>query len=379
MKVLLVVGTRPEAIKLAPLYFALCGQAGCQVRLCSTGQHREMLDQVLKLFNLRPNYDLDLMAPDQNLFDFTASSLKAMRVVLDRERPDVVVVQGDTVTAFTAGLASYYLKLPLAHVEAGLRTGDPWAPFPEELYRKMCDALSTFHFAPTLWAKNNLLREGYPEARLYVTGNTVVDALLMIWHQVKALERPPGVPEQMASDIQEWIKETPRMVLVTGHRRESFGEGMKNIAIALKGLATQHDDINIIYPVHMNPNVQKPVRAILEGVPRVHLLPPVPYDAFVWLMGKCSFVMTDSGGVQEEAPSLGKPVLVMRTKTERPEAVEAGTARLVGNSCEGIMAAAQTLLLDHAEYSKISTRPNPFGDGRASERIAAILSGELDK
>lgn len=370
---MVVFGTRPEAIKLAPVIQALAAVPAAQVVTVATGQHREMLDQVMKLFRIRPDHDLGLMRPDQSLADLTASSLKAVSEVLKRERPSVLVVQGDTTTVLGASLAAYYEAVPVAHVEAGLRTGDPRSPFPEEQNRKLCDVLSDVLFPPTPWARDNLLREGYPPQRMLVTGNTVIDALLQVANEVKSLGEPPGVEAGLAASLAQWCRGGRRVVLVTGHRRESFGEGIRNIALALKALAERNEDVEVVYPVHLNPNVQRPVHELLEGCQRVHLVPPLPYNAFVWLMQRAFLVLTDSGGIQEEAPALGKPVLVMRETTERPEAVEAGTARVVGTDSAAIVKAAETLLHSAAEYEKIARAVNPFGDGKASGRIVKAL------
>jgi UDP-N-acetylglucosamine 2-epimerase len=370
---MVVFGTRPEAIKLAPVIKALAAAPAAQVVTVATGQHREMLDQVLELFRIKPDHDLGLMRPDQSLADLTASSLKAVSEVLKRERPSVLVVQGDTTTVLGASLAAYYEAVPVAHVEAGLRTGDPRSPFPEELNRKLCDALSDVLFPPTAWARDNLLREGYPPERMLVTGNTVIDALLQVANEVKSLGEPPGVEAGLAASLAQWCRGGRRVLLVTGHRRESFGEGIRTIALALKALAQRNEDVEVVYPVHLNPNVQRPVHELLEGCQRVHLVPPLPYNAFVWLMQRAFLVLTDSGGIQEEAPALGKPVLVMRETTERPEAVEAGTARLVGTDGAAIISAAETLLHNAAEYEKMARAVNPFGDGKASGRIVKAL------
>ncbi len=370
---MVVFGTRPEAIKLAPVIQALAAEPAAQVVTVATGQHREMLDQVLQLFRIKPDHDLGLMRPDQSLADLTASSLKAVSAVLKRERPSVLVVQGDTTTVLSASLAAYYEAVPVAHVEAGLRTGDPRSPFPEEQNRKLCDALSDVLFPPTAWARDNLLREGYPPQRMLVTGNTVIDALLQVANDVKPLREPPGVEAGLAASLAQWCRAGRRVLLVTGHRRESFGEGIRNIALALKALAERNQDVEVVYPVHLNPNVQRPVHELLEGCQRVHLVPPLPYNAFVWLMQRAFLVLTDSGGIQEEAPALGKPVLVMRETTERPEAVEAGTTRLVGTDGAAIVTAAETLLHNAGEYEKMARAVNPFGDGKASGRIVKAL------
>ncbi|MBM3946875.1 MAG: UDP-N-acetylglucosamine 2-epimerase (non-hydrolyzing) [SAR202 cluster bacterium] len=373
MKVLVVFGTRPEAIKLAPVIVALRSEPRAEVVAVSTGQHRQMLDQTLDQFSLRPDEDLDLMRPEQTLPDLTARALQAVGGVLRRARPSVLVVQGDTTTVLAAALAAYYEGVPVAHVEAGLRTGDPRSPFPEEMNRRLCDALSDVLFPPTETAKRCLLSEGFPADRMLVTGNTVIDALLQVAAHVRLLESAPGVGPELAQRLATLCGSGRRVVLVTGHRRESFGDGIRNVALALRALAERNRDVEVIYPVHLNPNVQRPVHELLQSCDRVHLVPPLPYSAFVWLMQRCYLVLTDSGGIQEEAPALGKPVLVTRDTTERPEAVEAGTARLVGTRTDTIVKAAEQLLHERGEYEKMARAVNPFGDGKASGRIVRAL------
>ena len=362
-------GTRPEAIKLAPVIQELRRRKGFEPRVCVTAQHREMLDQVLETFSIRPDYDLDLMKPGQDLFDITARCLEGLRPVLLRERPDAVVVQGDTTTVFAAALAAFYLGIPVAHVEAGLRTFDKRRPFPEEMNRRLASHLAGLHFAPTERARQNLLAEGLPREQVFVTGNTVVDALFHVREKHRGRwPRPPGLRP---------VGKARRIVLVTGHRRESFGPGFENICRALRSIAGSHPHVEIIYPVHLNPNVREPVFRLLGGLPNVQLIEPAGYVPFVGLMEACHLVLTDSGGIQEEAPSLGKPVLVMREVTERPEAVEAGTVRLVGTDVDKIVSGVRRLLDDAAEYQRMSRAHNPYGDGRASGRIADALSREL--
>jgi len=352
--ILFVFGTRPEAIKLAPVIEELRRDpASFDVRVCVTGQHREMLAQVLDLFGITPDIDLGLMQPDQNLTDVAAAVLIQVRRVIDETSPRVVVVQGDTTSAMAAGLAAFYARVDVAHVEAGLRSGDVQAPWPEEVNRRLLSVVTRFHFAPTGDARQHLLREGASE--VFVTGNTVIDALL----RVREVELP--------------FLSNRRLVLVTGHRRENFGAGLESICQALADLVRMFDDIEIVYPVHLNPNVQQPVRAILGDSERVHLIEPVDYATFVTLMKRSTLILSDSGGVQEEAPSLGKAVLVMRDTTERPEAVRAGNVRLVGTSRERIVSEAGALLCDPAKLAEMAQVRHPFGDGNASKRIADVL------
>jgi UDP-N-acetylglucosamine 2-epimerase (non-hydrolysing) len=372
MKVLAVFGTRPEAIKMAPVVERLKARPGSfDVRVCVTAQHREMLDSVLALFSIRPDHDLDLMTPGQDLYDVTAGVLKGMRGVFRELRPDIVLVHGDTTTTMAASLAAYYARVPVGHVEAGLRTGDKFAPFPEEINRRVTGVVADLHFAPTEAARANLLREGVPDASIAVTGNTVVDALLEVAGRIGA---DAALRDSLAADF-PFLDSARRLVLVTGHRRENFGEGFENICLALSELAARHPDAQVLYPVHLNPNVQEPVNRILGGGGKgnIHLVPPVDYLPFVYLMTRAHLIVTDSGGVQEEAPSLGKPVLVMREVTERPEAVAAGTVRLVGTDREAIVREASRLLDDPEAYRAMSQAHNPYGDGRAATRIADRL------
>lgn len=366
MKVLAVVGTRPEAIKMAPVVSEARAR-GLEVKVCATAQHREMLDQVLSLFRIEPDCDLDLMRPDQSLSDLTARALTALTPVIEAERPDWLLVQGDTTTAMVAALAGFYARVPVGHVEAGLRTHDLERPFPEELNRRIVDVVSAAHFVPTVSSRDNLRREGFSDETLHVVGNTVVDALLAT--------RAVPCPESALAAVPE-LAPHERLVVVTAHRRESFGEGMRRIARALRRIAREHPDVRLVYPLHPNPNVQAPMREILGDEPRVHLVPPLDYLPFVHLMARAHVIISDSGGVQEEAPSLGVPALVMRETTERPEAIAAGCVRLVGVEEEPIVAAAHELLTDARAHARMARAINPYGDGRAAERIVAFLRDE---
>lgn len=352
---------------MAPVVKALKDRGGAvDARVCVTAQHREMLDQVLSLFDIGPDWDLDLMAPGQDLTDLTSRVLPALRNVLEEWRPDMVVVQGDTTTAFAAALSAFYARLDIGHVEAGLRTGKRYSPWPEELNRRLAGALATHHFAPTERARNNLLAEGTPGDRIWVTGNTVIDALL----QVADIAR--GDAAQELAERFAFLDASRRLIVVTGHRRENFGRGFENICRALRRIA-ERDDVEIVYPVHLNPNVQEPVRSILGGMTNVHLLEPLDYLPFVGLLDRAYLILTDSGGIQEEAPSLGKPVLVMRDTTERPEAVDAGTVLLVGTEEERMVSETLRLLEDERHYESMARAHNPYGDGRAAERIVKEL------
>jgi UDP-N-acetylglucosamine 2-epimerase (non-hydrolysing) len=380
-KVLSIFGTRPEAIKMAPVVKALQGRPDLfDARVCVTAQHRQMLDQVLSLFDIRPDFDLDIMRPGQDLYDITANVLQGLKGVLAQAKPDLVLVHGDTTTTMAATLAAYYQRIPVGHVEAGLRTHDKYAPFPEEINRRVTGAVADLHFAPTTAARDNLLREGVDPATIHVTGNTVVDALLAVVEQVRQPAQAAEVRDYLRSRLPEdstlLTPHPSRVILVTGHRRENFGTGFENICRALAEIAEAYPDAEIVYPVHLNPNVQEPVRRILGGGGHgnVHLIEPVDYLPFVWLMDRSYLIITDSGGVQEEAPSLGKPVLVMRETTERPEAVAAGTVRLVGTDRGRIVAEAARLLDDPAAYRAMSMAHNPYGDGQAAARIADVLS-----
>lgn len=371
IRALVVFGTRPEAIKMAPVVRRLQADARFDARVCVTGQHREMLDQVLELFGIEPEYDLDLMRPGQDLSTITGSVLEGLKGVLEEAAPDYVLVHGDTTTTMAASLAAYYARVPVGHVEAGLRTGDIYSPWPEEMNRRLTGSIATLHFAPTEAARANLLREGVDDARIAVTGNTVIDALLTM------VERAREGGEGEFSERFEGIDLDRRLVLVTGHRRENFGGGFERICEALAELS-RTPDVEIVYPVHLNPNVQEPVHRILGSLPNVHLIAPQEYLPFLFLMDRAHLIITDSGGIQEEAPSLGKPVLVMRDTTERPEAVEAGTVRLVGTDTKVIVDAARTLLEDEDEYRSMSFAHNPYGDGAASQRIADALAAAIE-
>ena len=365
MKVLVVVGTRPEAIKMAPVVGELRQRTDYfEVEVCLTAQHRELLDQVIGVFGITVDYDLDLMRPDQSIFDVTCRVLVEVGDVLTQAKPDVVLVHGDTTTTFASALAAYYTRVPVGHVEAGLRTYDKYRPFPEEMNRRLGDALCDYHYAPTPKAKQNLLRENIPAAHIVVTGNTVIDALLEV------AARPHHFDDLLLTQAGT----ERRLLLVTAHRRESFGEPFVQMCTAMRDLAANNPDLEIIYPVHPNPNVRRAVDEVLSGAPRVHLIPPLDYLPFVHLLKKAAIVLTDSGGIQEEAPSLGKPVLVMREVTERPEAIDAGTAKLVGTSYEGIVAAVQELLDDSEAYEAMAKAVNPYGDGKAAGRIADHLA-----
>lgn len=368
-RILIVVGTRPEAIKIAPLLHALQGSATrSEVEVCVTRQHSELLDPVLELFHIRPAFDLALMKSNQSLADLTSKALRALDGVYESYKPAVVVVQGDTTTALAASMSAFYRRVPVAHVEAGLRTADLMAPWPEELNRRLTGVIASIHFAPTERARQNLLREGVENERIHVTGNTAVDAILSI---VSRLRSEDGLRAQLERRF-DFLEPGRRLILVTGHRRESFGGGFERICAALARLA-RRSDVQIVYPVHLNPNVRKPVFGILGGHENVHLIEPVDYLAFAYLMMRSHIILSDSGGVQEEAPSLAKPVLVMRDVTERQEAVEAGVVRLVGTDADRIVAGAERLLDDAADYAAMSRGINPFGDGHAAERIAGIL------
>lgn len=372
-KILLVFGTRPEAIKMAPLVKAFQKDTEhFETRVCVTAQHRQMLDQVLEVFGITPEYDLNIMAPNQDLYDITAKVLLGLREVLKDFRPDIVLVHGDTTTSFAASLAAFYMQIPVGHVEAGLRTYNMLSPWPEEMNRQVTDRICTYYFAPTEQSKKNLLQENIDEKKIFITGNTVIDALLMA---VDIISSTPGMEEKIAKELQEkgYAVGGREYILVTGHRRENFGEGFLHICKAIKELAALHPDMDIVYPVHLNPNVQKPVYELLSGVDNVYLISPLDYLPFIYAMQHSTLLLTDSGGVQEEAPSLGKPVLVMRDTTERPEAVEAGTVKLVGTDAEAIVSNVTALLLDKEMYKRMSETHNPYGDGRACERIMAAL------
>ncbi|MEN9919108.1 MAG: hypothetical protein RL662_1544 [Bacteroidota bacterium] len=368
-KILLVFGTRPEAIKMAPLVKEFQKHSDkFETKVCVTGQHRQMLDQVLELFEITPDYDLDIMAPNQDLYDITSKVLLGLRGVLAEFRPDVVFVHGDTTTSMAATMAAFYQQIKVAHVEAGLRTYDLLSPWPEEMNRQLTDRLCEYCFAPTQMSKDNLLSEKIDNSKIYVTGNTVIDALLMA---VDIIKTKPQLEQNIVTTVVEkgYQIGAKKYILVTGHRRENFGDGFLNICKALKEIAIAHPEIDIVYPVHLNPNVQKPVFELLSDVSNVFLIAPLDYLPFVYLMQHSHLILTDSGGVQEEAPSLGKPVLVMRNTTERPEAVAAGTVKLVGTDSQAIVENVNLLLSDEAIYTKMSQAHNPYGDGKACGRI----------
>ena len=373
-KIMLVFGTRPEAIKMAPLYHALKALPDeFETQLCVTAQHRQMLDQVLKVFEITPDIDLNLMKLGQDLFDVTAGVLHGMRDVLQSHKPDALLVHGDTSTTLAAAMAAFYLSVSVGHVEAGLRTHDLQAPFPEEFNRQVASKLTKWHFAPTAFSRQNLLAERVPETSITVTGNTVIDALFWVLNRIDAdTQRSQAIAVFLSTQLNfDWRKQ--RFVLMTGHRRENFGDGFLQICHALKDLAARYPSVQFVYPVHLNPNVQQPVNAILADLPNVHLIAPLDYEPFVYLLKHSHIVLTDSGGIQEEAPSLGKPVLVMRDVTERPEAIEAGTVRLVGADRSRIVANVAELLDNQASYTAMSRAHNPYGDGKACARIVSVL------
>lgn len=374
-KVLTVFGTRPEAIKMAPVVLALQASTALESRVCVTAQHRQMLDQVLGLFKITPDYDLDLMRPNQDLYDITSRILLGLRDVLDDYQPDLVLVHGDTTTCFAASLAAFYKQIPIGHVEAGLRTGDMQAPFPEEANRSLVGRIARLNFAPTESSQANLQRENVASDSITVTGNTVIDALL--WVKSRLAEYDDTVwREAVTPHVFERLQDADRkLILITGHRRENFGQGFVDLCTAIKLLAEAHSDWEFVYPVHLNPNVQKPVFDILSGLDNVSLIDPQDYLPFTWLMNRSSLILTDSGGIQEEAPSLGKPVLVMRSVTERPEAVDAGTVRLVGTDQQAIVEHVEAVMMDDAVYQSMSKAHNPYGDGQAAGRIVEVIEG----
>ncbi len=369
-KVLTVFGTRPEAIKMAPLVHVLANDDRFDARVCVTAQHREMLDQVLELFEISPEYDLNIMKAGQTLPEITSRILLEITPVLKEFKPDVVLVHGDTATTFASSLAAYYEQIAVGHVEAGLRTGNIYSPWPEEANRKLTGALTNFHFAPTQISKDNLTAENYSDENIYITGNTVIDALLLIKEK---LDSNAELNASLAAKF-PMLDESKKLILVTGHRRESFGGGFERICEALVDVANAHKDVQILYPVHLNPNVQEPVNRLLSGVDNIKLIEPQQYLPFVYLMNRSHIILTDSGGIQEEAPSLGKPVLVMRDTTERPEAVAAGTVRLVGTDKEKIFEQINLLLTDKEQYDQMAFAHNPYGDGKASLRIVDTLA-----
>jgi UDP-N-acetylglucosamine 2-epimerase (non-hydrolysing) len=372
VKVLSVFGTRPEAIKMAPLVHAIENDSRFDAKVCVTAQHREMLDQVLDLFKITPDYDLNLMKAGQTLPEITSRILNELTPVLKEFKPDVVLVHGDTATTFAASLASYYEQIAVGHVEAGLRTGNIYSPWPEEGNRKLTGALTKYHFAPTETSKQNLLQENYSDENIHITGNTVIDALLLVKQQI---ENDKELNATLAAQF-PLLDENKKLILVTGHRRESFGGGFERICEALAITAKAHPECQILYPVHLNPNVQEPVKRILKDVNNVHLIEPQQYLPFVYLMNRAHIILTDSGGIQEEAPSLGKPVLVMRDTTERPEAVASGTVKLVGTNIVKITTELETLLTDSDAYNAMSFAHNPYGDGKACQRICDVLASK---
>ena len=377
MKVLIIFGTRPEAIKMSPLIKEFQKYPKLfDTKVCVTAQHREMLDQVLDLFDISPEYDLDIMKPGQDLYDVTSNVLLGLKPVLTEFKPDVVFVHGDTSTTFAASLATFYQQIKIAHIEAGLRTGDIYSPWPEEANRQLTTQITTYNFAPTKTSKNNLLKENVEAKSIKVTGNTVIDALFLALDKIKS-------NKQLKSNIIKTIEtsianskfsiDSSKFILVTGHRRENHGQGFINICTALKQIALKNQDIAIVYPVHLNPNVQKPVKELLSNVKNIHLMEPLQYEQFIYMMEKSYFIITDSGGVQEEAPSLGKPVLVMRDTTERPEALDAGTVKLVGTNTDLIIKEAQRLIDDKNAYMIMSQASNPYGDGDACKKIIQFM------
>ena len=371
VKILTVFGTRPEAIKMAPVIRALEGNF--DIKLCVTAQHRQMLDQVLELFEITPDYDLNIMQPGQDLFDISSNVLLGIKKVLQIEKPDLVLVHGDTTTTMMTAMAAFYLQIPVSHVEAGLRTHNINTPFPEELNRQITSRITTLHFAPTKIARQNLLNEKVPDSQIHVTGNTVVDALLSMVEKARIVNFSDSILKKMPF-LKKEKKDLARIILVTGHRRENFGLGFEEICHALSIIANENPNIQIIYPVHLNPNVREPVNRILSNLNNVHLIEPMEYLTFIKLMDLSHLILTDSGGIQEEAPSLGKPVLVMRDTTERPEAVEAGTVKLVGTNKNEIVKMVNLLLTDSVLYKQMSKAHNPYGDGKASSIICNVLA-----
>jgi UDP-N-acetylglucosamine 2-epimerase (non-hydrolysing) len=379
MRVLFIFGTRPEAIKLATVIKELEKHPETFTSVvCVTAQHREMLNQVLETFNITPDYDLDIMQDNQSLYDITVKGLQAIKAVMENEKPDLAIVQGDTTTTFVGALAAFYERIPVGHVEAGLRTNDKYRPFPEEINRRLTTQIADLHFAPTQKARENLFKEGINEEKIFVTGNTVIDALLMVIEKQSTTEAQKRWDDYFVNNFDISFNNDKRHILVTGHRRENFGPGFEDICSALKEIAMSQKGIDIIYPVHLNPNVQKPVKSILGAIKNVHLIPPLDYVPFIYLMSKSYLILTDSGGIQEEAPSLGKPVLVMRETTERPEGVKEGTARLVGTNREKIVRETIGLLKDEKKYAAMSKANNPYGDGKAAEKICRIIKFKIE-
>ncbi|MEQ9915213.1 UDP-N-acetylglucosamine 2-epimerase (non-hydrolyzing) [Pectobacterium aroidearum] len=369
MKVLTVFGTRPEAIKMAPLVHALAQDGAFESRICVTAQHREMLDQVLRLFDITPDYDLDIMRPGQGLSEISCRILSGLEPVMTEFKPDLVLVHGDTTTTLATSLAAFYQRIPVGHVEAGLRTGNLYSPWPEEANRKLTGHLAMYHFAPTENSRQNLLREHLSDRHIFVTGNTVIDALFWVRDRILG----DATLRCSLDEKYAFLDDNKKLILVTGHRRESFGGGFERICSALADIARRHPEVQIVYPVHLNPNVSEPVNRILSGIDNVMLIAPQDYLPFVYLMNRSYMILTDSGGIQEEAPSLGKPVLVMRDTTERPEALEAGTVKLVGTEVASIVDAVSMLLTDEEAYQSMSRAHNPYGDGQACQRIVDAL------
>lgn len=367
-KLMFAFGTRPEAIKMAPLIKAFQEEKNFEISVCVSAQHRKMLDQVLNIFDIKPDLDLNIMKPDQDLFDVTTKVLVGMKKVLSDCNPDIIFVHGDTTTTCASSLAAFYKKIKVAHIEAGLRTGNIYSPWPEEANRKITGVLADYHFAPTTMSKDNLLRENINKENILVTGNTVIDALFLVLEKIeKSSTLKNRILETISSQYE--LIDDKKIILVTGHRRENFGHGFRNICNALKTIAENNPDFDIVYPVHFNPNVQKPVKEILSNCKNIHLIDPLSYECFIYIMSKSYFIITDSGGIQEEAPSLGKPVLVMRDTTERPEAVDAGTVKVVGTNQKTIIDESQKLIDDKSIYKQMSTSVNPYGDGHASKKI----------
>lgn len=373
-KILVVFGTRPEAIKMAPLVLELKKYSTViESKVCVTAQHRQMLDQVLEIFDIQPDYDLNIMKSDQDLYDISQNILSGMKEVLSDYKPDLVCVHGDTTTAFITSLSAFYVKIPVAHIEAGLRSGNMYSPWPEEANRKLITTLSSLHFAPTSSNKKNLLNENVDESTVYVTGNTVIDALLWTVKRFSDDHEYRRSIEQEIMLLYHNFSVDKKFILITGHRRENFGEGFMHICHAIRELALCYPEVDFIYPVHMNPNVQRPVYDLLDDLDNIYLLKPLEYEIFVYLMSKCYLILTDSGGIQEEAPSLGKPVLVMRENTERPEALESGMVRLVGTDTHKIVSMTSSLLDDGLTYEQMRKANNPYGDGTAAKQIAKVI------
>lgn len=378
IKILSIFGTRPEAIKMAPVVKALHQTPGIDSEVCVTAQHREMLDQVLRIFSITPRWDLNIMNPGQDLYDVTSRTLISLRDVLKEFNPDAVLVHGDTATTLAASIASYYAKIPVGHVEAGLRTRNIYSPWPEEINRQIAARIATWHFAPTETAKKSLLDEAVPEDSIYVTGNTVIDSLQWVSRILREDDTVRMVTEKTVEGLLGISPRNEDYILVTGHRRENFGQGFENICEALRTIAERFQNKYIVYPVHLNPNVQKPVMAILNEIKNIRLIEPVDYIPFVFLMMHSTLILTDSGGIQEEAPALGKPVIVMRDTTERPEAVKAGTVLLVGTDSRKIFAETARLITDTEHYNKMSNALNPYGDGHAGNRIVKTLKDSFN-